>query len=57
MAKVLFIQDVFYEHPGVGMLSAVLKSAGHHSDLLILSEDRRRLRDTIGSFRPDLVAF
>jgi hypothetical protein len=57
MAKVLFIQDVFYEHPGVGMHSAVLKSAGHHSDLLILSEDRRRLRDTIGSFRPDLGAF
>jgi hypothetical protein len=44
MAKVLFIQDVFYEHSGVGMLSAVLKSADHHSDLLILSEDRRGLR-------------
>ncbi len=57
MAKVLFIQDVFYEHPGVGILSAVLKSAGHRSDLLILSEDRRRLRDTINSFQPDVVAF
>lgn len=35
MANVLFIQDIEYDYLGVMYISAVIKSKGHHCDLLI----------------------
>jgi radical SAM superfamily enzyme YgiQ (UPF0313 family) len=57
MAKVLFVQDTFYEHHGTEVLSAVLKSAGHECAMLILTGERGDPIDRIRSIRPDIVAF
>jgi radical SAM superfamily enzyme YgiQ (UPF0313 family) len=56
MSRILFIQDIGYEHIGTMYLAAVLKQHNHQCDLLIDSlED-----DIIGKakiYKPDLVGF
>ena len=39
--KVVFIQDILYEHLGLCYLSAVLKQAGHKVDLVVPSEHKK----------------
>jgi anaerobic magnesium-protoporphyrin IX monomethyl ester cyclase len=56
MAKVVFIQNIWYEQLGIAHLASVLKRAGHQVDLFV--EDAES--DFIESLRrvhPDLVAF
>ena len=39
--KVVFIQDILYDHLGLCYLSAVLKQAGHKVDLVVPSEHKK----------------
>lgn len=39
--KLVFIQDILYEHLGLCYLSAVLKKAGHEVDLIVPSEYKK----------------
>ncbi|MBW2989019.1 B12-binding domain-containing radical SAM protein [Candidatus Woesearchaeota archaeon] len=59
MAKVLFIQDVIFEFVGIQTLSAVLKEAGHKTDLLVYSNFRKKrdLLQAVKRISPDIVSF
>lgn len=56
MARIVFLQDIWFEFMGPMHISAVLKAAGHECDLLI----GRNASDFLGELRriqPDVVAF
>ena len=55
MARVLFVQNFWFEYLGTMILSAVLKKAGHTVDLVIDS-DAARIARYARTFQPDLVA-
>lgn len=53
--SILILQKITY-HFGIGMMSAVLKQAGHATDYLALHAlDRKKFREKIQAFRPNLV--
>ncbi|MEI6634005.1 MAG: radical SAM protein [Chlamydiota bacterium] len=56
MARFQFIQEIALEYIGVEYLSAVLKRAGHHVDVVVGTDDRRILRE-VGAHLPDAVCF
>jgi len=56
----LFVQDTPCEYAGVATLSAVLRRAGHETDLTVVDggeRDLRRLRRRLARRPPDLVGF
>ncbi len=55
MAKVLFLQEIWFEFEGVMQLSAALKNAGHTVDIII-GKDREQLLKEIRAYDPDVVA-
>jgi radical SAM superfamily enzyme YgiQ (UPF0313 family) len=59
MAKVIFIQDVIYEHIGTMSLSAILKKNNHEVDILIpnLEGGEDEAIKKLKKLKPDLVAF
>ncbi|MDD5436725.1 MAG: radical SAM protein [Candidatus Omnitrophica bacterium] len=56
MAKLLFLQDLEYEFLGPMYISSMLKGRGHKV-LMRVGSRIDDFRDTISSFKPDLVAF
>jgi len=54
MAKILFLQNVWYEFLGVMQLSAVLKSNGHACDVTLGS--KKEILKEIKKIKPDLIA-
>ncbi|MBN1354909.1 B12-binding domain-containing radical SAM protein [bacterium] len=54
MARILFLQNFWFEYLGTMVLSARLKQAGHDVELLIES-DSGRIRNYIGMYRPDVI--
>ena len=56
MAKVLFLQNVWYDYIGVMMLSAVLKKAGHES-IIAIGNDFSDFRELIQKESPDMICF
>lgn len=59
MAKVLFIQDVVFEFVGIQTLSAVLKEAGHKTDLLVYENFKKKsdLLEAVKRISPDIISF
>lgn len=55
MARILFVQNFWFEYLGTMILSAVLKKEGHSVDLIIESDVKRIIEKT-QRFRPDIVA-
>jgi len=55
MAKVLFLQEIWFELQGVCQLSAVLQQAGHKVDVIIGS-DWDSMYPEIKSYDPDVIA-
>lgn len=56
MAKILFLQNLWYEYMGVMWISAVLKKHSHSCDVLI-SDKYKEIRDKIIKLRPDVIGF
>jgi len=57
MAKILFVQGMWYEYAGTMALCAILKRAGHQASVVMDGWSRRRvLRDLLRQ-RPTAVAF
>ncbi|RJP70317.1 MAG: radical SAM protein [Candidatus Abyssobacteria bacterium SURF_17] len=56
MAKVLFVQNIFFELIGTMSLSAYLRSRGHRVDLIIETSPARILEHINGT-NPDVIAF
>ena len=56
MAKVVFIQNIWYEQLGIAYLASVLKRAGHQVDLFV-EDAEGDLIESLRRARPDLVAF
>ena len=56
MARILFIQDLGYEHIGTMYLAAVLKQHKHCCDVLVDNLEDGLIEKT-KDFRPDLVGF
>jgi anaerobic magnesium-protoporphyrin IX monomethyl ester cyclase len=54
MADIAFVQRLWYEYPGIGLLSAVLKKHGHTARVII-SESPKKILQQIG--KPDIAAF
>jgi|TARA_B100001971_G_C18218030_1_gene555197 radical SAM superfamily enzyme YgiQ (UPF0313 family) len=58
MGRILFIQNLPTELSGIGILSAVLKKAGHETNVSILSFDKKeKLFKCIRDWKPDVAAF
>ncbi len=57
MAKIAFIQNIFYEYLGVMYLSAVLKNAGHTVEIFIVPSDEEKALSCIAAFQPDIAGF
>tara|TARA_B100000315_G_scaffold74900_2_gene68625 strand:+ start:2427 stop:3914 length:1488 start_codon:yes stop_codon:yes gene_type:complete len=55
MAKILFIQNFYYDYQSVGVLSACLKAKGHQTELLITSPDK--VAQKIKEKEFDLIGF
>lgn len=55
MAKILFVQEIWFELEGVMQLSAALKKAGHTVDVVI-GNDKEKILEEIKSYDPDLIA-
>ncbi len=55
MARILFIQNFWFEYLGTMVLSAVLKNAGHQVDLVIDNNDEKILQYA-EFFKPDIAA-
>lgn len=54
MANITFVQRLWYEYPGVEILSAILKNGGHNVRLIINESPHKMIRN----LRPnDIVAF
>jgi radical SAM superfamily enzyme YgiQ (UPF0313 family) len=56
MARILFIQDIGYEHIGTMYLAAVLKQHNHKCDLLIENLESNII-EKARIYQPDLVGF
>ena len=56
MAKILFIQNIMAEYPGIMYLSAVLKDRGHKCSVVISTKTSDYLK-AIKSEKPDIIAF
>jgi len=56
MARFQFIQEIAQEYLGVEYLSAVLKQAGHHVDVLIGNSDAGIVKG-VAEYRPDAACF
>jgi len=56
MAKVVFLQDLLYEHLGTMYISSVLKKNSHRCDIFIDGADRNIINKCIKA-KPDIVAF
>src|SRR3989344_9174427 len=54
MAKVMFLQDVWFPLQGVMNLSASLKKAGHNTDVAVGKDEE--IFEEIKKFKPDIVA-
>ncbi len=54
MARVLFIQNFWFEYLGIMVLSAVLKQSGHQVDLLVESK-QENMDAFISRFNPDII--
>lgn len=54
MAKILFIQGIWFEFEGIMQLSASLKKAGHQVDILI-GTDKEKLLPEIKKYDPDII--
>ncbi|MBN1576346.1 MAG: B12-binding domain-containing radical SAM protein [Chitinispirillaceae bacterium] len=58
MARVAFIQSLFFEYPGTESLAAVLKADGHAVAVLIENEPgEKAYRKRLNDFHPDILAF
>lgn len=59
MAKILFISNVWYESLALMQLSAVVKKAGHDSEIYMISGKAlsRKLLSFIEAYSPDVVGF
>ncbi len=55
MAKILFLQDIWFEFEGFMALSAALKQAGHETDVEIGSPEH--LVEKVKEHNPDIVTF
>ena len=56
MVKILFLQDILYEHIGIMYLSRQLKSNGHKCEVLVESEEEDFIKKIITK-KPDIIAF
>ena len=56
MARLLFVQNLWHEFPGLMSIAAVIKTQGHECDLHI-SRDAASVLEAIRDYRPDLVGF
>lgn len=56
MAKVVFVQNIWFEFQGPMYVSALLKSRGHECDLLIVDDESRAVAE-LTALKPDIVAF
>jgi len=54
MAKIVFVQRLFHEYPGIEFISAVLKKGGHQVDILIGEHPQKIVKQLHGA---DIVAF
>jgi radical SAM superfamily enzyme YgiQ (UPF0313 family) len=56
LARVLFIQEIWYEYFGTMYISATLKSRGHECDVVV---DHRpdRINKAVKEISPDIIAF
>jgi len=57
MAKIAFVQNVFYEYLGIMHLSAMLKKYGHEVEVFIVSRDEKTALNEIIAYKPDLIGF
>ena len=55
MAKVLFVQEIYFPFQSIARLSAYLKQEGHEVDLVI--GDGQRLVEHVNSTKPDIICF
>lgn len=55
MAKILFLQEIWFEFEGVMQLSATLKNAGHQVDVII-GKDWDTMYPEIKAYDPDIIA-
>jgi len=56
MARVVFVQNIWYEYLGVMYISAVLKTHGHFTDVVIGNNSGEIIRE-LKKLNPDIVAF
>jgi anaerobic magnesium-protoporphyrin IX monomethyl ester cyclase len=56
MARIVFVQNIWYEYLGVMYISAMLKKHGHFTDVVIADKSKDIIRE-LKSIRPDIVAF
>lgn len=54
MARILFIQNFWFEFLGTMVLSSVLKSHGHEVDLII-ENDIQKIADYTEKYKPDII--
>ena len=55
MAKILFLQEIWFELQGIMQLSAALKKSGHTVDIII-GKDKEKMLEEIKAYNPDIVA-
>ena len=56
MARVVFVQNIWYEYLGVMYISANLKKHGHFTDVVIANKSSEIIKE-LKKLRPDIVAF
>lgn len=56
MAKIVFVQNIWFEFQGPMYISALLKSRGHECDLLVVDDENRAIAE-LTALQPDIVAF
>ena len=56
MARVVFVQNIWYEYLGVMYISAILKKHGHFTDVVIANKSSEIIKE-LKKLRPDIVAF
>lgn len=56
MARVIFIQNIWYEYLGVMYISAMLKKHGHFTDVIIADHSKVIIKE-LKILQPDIVAF
>jgi radical SAM superfamily enzyme YgiQ (UPF0313 family) len=56
MARIVFVQNIWYEYLGVMYISAMLKKHGHFTDVVIANNSKEIIRE-LKKLRPDIVGF